>query len=502
MKTTRTMLFALTLLGTLAGTSSASARTSVSVGVHTGSYGRTSVDLGFFYDDLAPYGNWIERPRYGWVWTPSHVSNSWRPYQDGRWVWTEDGWTWVSDEPYGWATYHYGRWYDDPDYGWGWVPGDQWAPAWVSWQEADDYVGWAPLPPYSDFRPGVTLNVRLAADDYLFVPHSRFLSARAYNYAVPRWECDRIFRRSRNVTRYGWRGGAVYNQGVSYDRIQRYAGRVPRYAVGNLGFNDRHRGARFNRNQVDFYRPEVRRSRVAPPPQRQIARRSVVTWRDGAGLRARRQERAQMAQGYGRQDRRQAQGWQGREVRQPVRREVRQREVTRSRQVETWRTDDRQRGRGRQVQTFDRRSNDRRSSQDRWQQQSRGRERQRFEPQQRQQRYEPQRGRERQRFEPQQRQQRYEPQRGRERQRFEPQQRQQRYEPQRGRERQRFEPQQRQQRYEPQRGRERQQERWQQQSRGQERQRFQQPQRERGNDNRGRDNRGHGNGRENRRQRP
>ena len=467
MKTTRTMLFALTLLGTLAGTSSASARTSVSVGVHTGSYGRTSVDLGFFYDDLAPYGNWIERPRYGWVWTPSHVSSSWRPYQDGRWVWTEDGWTWVSDEPYGWATYHYGRWYDDPDYGWGWVPGDQWAPAWVSWQEADDYVGWAPLPPYADFRPGVTLNVRLSAGDYLFVPHSRFLSARAYNYAVPRWECDRIFRRSRNVTRYGWRGHSIYNQGVSYDRIQRYAGRVPHYQVGNLGFNDRHRGARFNRNQVDFYRPEVRRTRVAPPPQRRIASRSVVNWRDGSGLRARRQERERLAQGYDRQDRRQAQGWQGREVlqpdrrdvrreaiRQPVRREVRQqtvrrevrrevrhevrqpvrREVTRSRQVQTW-TDSRQRGR--QTQTYERRTT-------------------------RQERYQP-------------------PSRGRERQSYAPQQRQQRY----------------QQQSRPQR-----QERYQQQSRGQERQRFQQPQRDRGNHgNRGNDN-GRGHGRENHRQRP
>src|SRR3954449_9355478 len=159
MKTTRIMLFALVLLGALAGTGSASAATSVSVGIHSGSYGRSSVDIGFFYDDLAPYGHWIERPRYGWVWTPRNVSSSWRPYQDGRWVWTEDGWTCVSDEPYGWATYHYGRWYDDPDYGWEWIPGDEWAPAWVSWQEADDYVGWAPLPPYVDYRPGVTLNV-------------------------------------------------------------------------------------------------------------------------------------------------------------------------------------------------------------------------------------------------------------------------------------------------------------------------------------------------------
>ncbi len=31
--------------------------------------------------------------------------------------------------------------------GWFWVPGDEWAPAWVDWRYGDDYIGWAPLPP-------------------------------------------------------------------------------------------------------------------------------------------------------------------------------------------------------------------------------------------------------------------------------------------------------------------------------------------------------------------
>lgn len=144
MKTTRNIVLALSLLGSAAGV--ASAQTSISAGIHIGSSGRASVDLGFFYDNLSSYGNWIERPSYGWVWTPSQVSSSWRPYQDGHWVWTDQGWTWISEEPYGWATYHYGRWYDDPEIGWSWVPGDEWAPAWVDWQAGDDYVGWAPLP--------------------------------------------------------------------------------------------------------------------------------------------------------------------------------------------------------------------------------------------------------------------------------------------------------------------------------------------------------------------
>ena len=105
MKTIRIVLFSLLLLGTFRGVSSAA----TSVGIQVSSSGRATVDVGFFYDDLAPYGNWVERPNYGWVFRPHAVASSWRPYQRGHWVQTEDGWTWISTEPYGWATYHYGR---------------------------------------------------------------------------------------------------------------------------------------------------------------------------------------------------------------------------------------------------------------------------------------------------------------------------------------------------------------------------------------------------------
>ena len=75
------------------------------------------------------------------------MANDWRPYRDGHWVWTDRGWYWDSNEPFGWATYHYGRWTRLRGTGWCWVPGRQWAPAWVSWRESSDHVGWAPLPP-------------------------------------------------------------------------------------------------------------------------------------------------------------------------------------------------------------------------------------------------------------------------------------------------------------------------------------------------------------------
>ncbi len=78
----------------------------------------------------------------------------------GRWIWTDDGWYWASDEPWGWAAYHYGRWYYDDYYGWIWIPGYDWAPAWVEWRYGGDYIGWAPLGPYAVFSVSFGIHYR------------------------------------------------------------------------------------------------------------------------------------------------------------------------------------------------------------------------------------------------------------------------------------------------------------------------------------------------------
>ncbi|MFD1982781.1 DUF6600 domain-containing protein [Mesorhizobium newzealandense] len=110
---------------------------------------------------LSSYGGWRTSSRFGEVWVPT-VRAEWRPYTDGRWVWTDDGWYWESAEPFGDVVYHYGRWAYDPDFGWVWIAGDQWAPAWVVWRQGGDDVGWAPAPP----------DVDVAFDDawWCFVP--------------------------------------------------------------------------------------------------------------------------------------------------------------------------------------------------------------------------------------------------------------------------------------------------------------------------------------------
>ena len=49
-----------------------------------------------FQVPLAAHGAWIEVGTYGHCWRPAHVVGGWRPYCDGRWIWTDCGWYWES----------------------------------------------------------------------------------------------------------------------------------------------------------------------------------------------------------------------------------------------------------------------------------------------------------------------------------------------------------------------------------------------------------------------
>lgn len=110
-------------------------------------------DVAMFYDALASYGTWVDYGNYGPVWYPAQgVTSNWRPYVDGRWVPTTDGWTFESGEPWAWATYHFGNWMPTTEYGWVWSPGSTWYPSTAAWRTSDEYVGWAPIPP-PDYVP-------------------------------------------------------------------------------------------------------------------------------------------------------------------------------------------------------------------------------------------------------------------------------------------------------------------------------------------------------------
>jgi len=115
------------------------------------------VTVNYFYDLLAAYGNWVVIGDYGRCWQPGVAvyQPDWQPYGDhGHWVYTDSGWYWVSDYSWGWVPFHYGRWVHDTQFGWCWCPDTVWGPSWVTWRWSDDYCGWAPLPPGSEYVDG------------------------------------------------------------------------------------------------------------------------------------------------------------------------------------------------------------------------------------------------------------------------------------------------------------------------------------------------------------
>jgi uncharacterized protein DUF6600 len=129
------------------------------------------------YDDLDDYGEWRNVPDYGNVWFPTRVTAGWAPYRYGHWVWIAPwGWTWVEDEPWGFAPFHYGRWAEVGG-GWCWVPGPVvvrpvYAPALVvfvggprfsmslSFGGGGGGVAWFPLGPREVYVPPYRTSVR------------------------------------------------------------------------------------------------------------------------------------------------------------------------------------------------------------------------------------------------------------------------------------------------------------------------------------------------------
>jgi hypothetical protein len=221
-------------------------------------------EVGFFYEELSPYGDWIYSHEYGWAWLPRNVGIGWRPYIYGRWVPCDLGWYWVSDEPFGWATYHYGRWALDPRYGWIWTPGRIWGPAWVAWQFGQGYVGWAPLPPEVGFELGIglrlgglDLNVLVRPHHYTFVEERVFLAPRLDRYAEPSSRNVTIIQRTTNVTQYISRENRVINRGPGFDRVERAVGQ--RVKPWRIAQTERRKGESVSGSEVTIYRPPRQR---------------------------------------------------------------------------------------------------------------------------------------------------------------------------------------------------------------------------------------------------
>lgn len=242
------------------------------------------VSFQIFYDELAPYGDWVRDSRHGYIWLPA-VDQSFHPYgTEGHWVMTEFGNTWVSYYDWGWAPFHYGRWYfDDYFQSWAWIPGYKWGPAWVNWRTGGGYYGWAPL------GPGISINVRvnLPAFHWVFLPRHRIYHHYAYQYYAPHRTRVRIYNNTTVINNTYVYNNQTYVTGPSRRELQQVTrSNVPVYQVRNTDAPGR---ASVSRNALNLYRPEIQNTRgtsVSSRPSRVLEAEQAKSVRGSRELNA------------------------------------------------------------------------------------------------------------------------------------------------------------------------------------------------------------------------
>ncbi|MEE1884542.1 DUF6600 domain-containing protein [Pedobacter flavus] len=214
------------------------------------------VSLQQFYDELSPYGTWINDPQYGYVWRPDVDQSSFRPYYtNGRWVQTVYGNTWVSNYDWGWAPFHYGRWVLDRYNRWLWIPDTVWGPAWVDWRSGNGYYGWAPMGPSINIH--INIGRRYVRPDYAwnFIPmHNIYIGNypryRAYNNV-------RIINRTKIINNTYVYNSRTYYTGPRPEEVRRATRQDVK--VYDIARNNRIDAPRIDRNTVNVYSPRPSR---------------------------------------------------------------------------------------------------------------------------------------------------------------------------------------------------------------------------------------------------
>lgn len=154
--------------------------------------------LSTFREVLSPHGTWEEDPRLGTVWVPSEAAAGpgFIPYvTSGRWGFRGGEYVWISELPWGWVPFHYGRWAYAGDGRWAWVPGRRYAGAWVVWRTGRPteggprglgVVGWGPEPPAWLWHRGEALAIAPpVAAPFVYCPLTHLFDADVGTRVLP-----------------------------------------------------------------------------------------------------------------------------------------------------------------------------------------------------------------------------------------------------------------------------------------------------------------------------
>ncbi|HUE37817.1 MAG TPA: hypothetical protein VMO20_10535, partial [Candidatus Acidoferrum sp.] len=117
-----------------------------------------------------------------------------------------------------------------------WWPNTKWAPSWVCWRYANNYCGWAPLPPHCDFGANGSLvlngrvlppdfNFGFTANQFVFTPADDFGRSHVDRYRLGPGRSSGIFNQSKVLNSIQTSDRGIINPGISPERIAAETGR-------------------------------------------------------------------------------------------------------------------------------------------------------------------------------------------------------------------------------------------------------------------------------------
>lgn len=215
------------------------------------------ISVQVFYDELSPYGQWVNYSNYGYVWIPT-VGIDFFPYSShGYWCYTRYGWTWVSYYTWGWAPFHYGRWDYDPFYGWFWVPDYKWGPAWVMWRSSPGYYGWTYLRPGHNHKKLLDNSYYGPRKDWTFIEEKRMGRNDVEKYYAPRTNNESLINNSTIVghTYEDKDRNVTYITGPHKEELEKSTG-IP-VKIFAIEENSNPGQVSIDNNKLKIYRPTV-----------------------------------------------------------------------------------------------------------------------------------------------------------------------------------------------------------------------------------------------------
>ncbi len=236
------------------------------------------IDETYFFEQLAPYGDWIWTPEHNWVWRPNDAGENWRPFTFGRWIYTDYGWTCSSYFPWGWAAFHYGSWTFLDHLGWAWVPGTVWYPARVMWRYSDVYVGWAPIMPgYSLWFGWAYFPVYYS--HWVFIHWDHFCHHHPHRHYIHRDDTRDVFRHTYFPRKCRDQVDSNCRRGPSKRKVVKHSKKpVPQHRIINMASKAGAKPSEISSLGVDkdvlkIFRPQTDKRTISSDPHR--SRKSV-----------------------------------------------------------------------------------------------------------------------------------------------------------------------------------------------------------------------------------